>query len=288
MNDAGRPPVATMDSVFCHLVESWQNSSTGLRTLNVYTNAPFARILVNGAVASAGGPVSVDKYGSAQFTGVQFAEGHVTAEALATRDSDVALSSDTKRSWGQAAAVVLSIDAPSVATGTGTAVYLDGSDVALVRATIVDKNGTVVHNSSANVTFTVSEGPARVLGVGNGDPADRTPPHAAWKPCYHGMARAIVRTRVKATGDQHSRALEALVNVEAGTGPLSSKIYTGRDIQADVATSFTVRAFAEGLKPGSLTVPLSTDERDNVLMAATASVGLADVGGRINDAKTTS
>lgn len=248
----------------------------------MYTNAPFARLLVNGIVPSTGGPVSVDKYGSARFTGIRFVEGNVTAEAIATRDGEVALASDSKHSWGKAAAVLLSLDAPSVATGTGKAVFLDGTDVALVRAAIVDEDGTVVHNSTANITFTVSAGPARVAGVGNGDPADHTPAHASWKPCYHGLARAIVQTTLKATGDHHTRALEALVNPEAGIGALSSTIYTGSNrlgAQAEVATNFTVRAFAEGLAPGSLTIQLSTDETDSVLSVATASVGLADVGG---------
>ena len=48
---------------------------------------------------------------------------------------------------------------PSVATGTGSAVFADGMDVALLRATIVDTDGNTVLDSTANVTFTVSSGP---------------------------------------------------------------------------------------------------------------------------------
>ena len=44
-------------------------------------------------------------------------------------------------SWGSAAGIVLSLDAPSLATGTGSALYLDGEDAAAVRATVVDANG---------------------------------------------------------------------------------------------------------------------------------------------------
>jgi len=198
LDDAGRPPLPhPQTAVFCHLAESWQNSSNGTRTLNVYTNAPYARVRVNGFVPSTGAAVAVDEYGSARFTTVPFAEGNVTAEAISTEDSEAeALASSTARSWGEPVAVVLSLDAPSVTTGTGSAVHMDGSDVALIRATIVDANGVVVHNSSANVTFSVTDdGPARIVGVGNGDPADHTPAHASWKPCYHGLARAIVQAR---------------------------------------------------------------------------------------------
>ena len=40
-----------------------------------------------------------------------------------------------------ATAVRLSVDAPSVSTGTGEAVVMDGHDVALIRAEVVDRNG---------------------------------------------------------------------------------------------------------------------------------------------------
>ena len=46
-----------------------------------------------------------------------------------------------------------------------------------------------------------------------------------------------------------------------------------------VPASFTVVASVEGLKAGSLTVPLSVDANDSVLSVAAASVGLADIGG---------
>ena len=39
--------------------------------------------------------------------------------------------------------------------------------------------------------------------------------------------RFLIQVKVKATGDDASRALEALVNPEAGAGPLSSKIFVG-------------------------------------------------------------
>ena len=45
----------------------------------------------------------------------------------------------------QATKLELGIDAPSVATGTGTALLLDGQDAALVRAAVVDAEGRVMH-----------------------------------------------------------------------------------------------------------------------------------------------
>jgi hypothetical protein len=111
------------------------------------------------------GPIPVAAFGSAVFPNVTFEAGHVTAECTDS-PAGAALAAHTKSSWGTAVAIRLSLDAPHASTGTGKAVYLDGEDVALVRATVVDAAGVVVHDSTANVTFSVSAGPARVLGVG--------------------------------------------------------------------------------------------------------------------------
>ena len=272
--DAGRPPLEAPE-VVCHIVESWRDSPSGNRTINVYTNAPFARLRVNGALLQ-GTPVAVGKYGSAKFANVPYADGNITAEAIASVGGETPLASHTKHSWGKEAGIALTLDAPSLRTGTGSAVYLDGGDVALIRASVVDANGVICQGSTANITFAVSAGsPVRIAATGNGDPADHTPAHACYKACYNGLVRAIVKTTVKATASDEARALEQLVNPDAGRGRHSSSI---AKTAVGAAVSFTVTASAEGLKGASLTVPLSIDEKDSVLSVAAASVGLADIG----------
>ena len=56
-------------------------------------------------------------------------------------------------------------DAPSAATGTGTALVADGQDTALVRCSVVDARGVVVPDGrqfptrpAVNVTFEVVSG----------------------------------------------------------------------------------------------------------------------------------
>ena len=260
-----------------------------------------------------GGAVAVAPFSAATFKGVAFAPGNVTVECLAGAggadgsagagvpgDVGSVLLSHTKYSWGEPVAIKLALDAPSITTGTGSSVYLDGADVALIRATVVDAVGMVVHSSTANVTFTVAAGPARVLGCGNGDPANRHPNHAPWKPAYHGLVRAIVQTTVKATGSAAERLLEDEVNPEAGIGPKSSSIYLqeeekqqqqqqqqqhlqhlqeeqGRGVHAAAATKFRVTAHSPGLVPATLTVSLSVDDADSPLSVAAASIELADI-----------
>ena len=63
------------------------------------------------------------------------AQGNITA--IARDSSGAALATHTVFTSGPAAGIVLSLDAPSVSTGTGAALLLNGQDAGLVRATIV-------------------------------------------------------------------------------------------------------------------------------------------------------
>ena len=100
---------------------------------------------------------------------------------------------------GLAAAVRLTTDAPNPGMGTGHALVLDGRDVALLRAEIVDAQGRVVVTSSANITFSVVKGPGRVLASHNGDRKCHSPNQAPWHAAFGGMARGIVQvTKVAA------------------------------------------------------------------------------------------
>ena len=47
--------------------------------------------------------------------------------------------------------------------------YLDGQDVALVRAQLLDADGVLSKDSDENVTYSVLDGPITIIGVGSGD-----------------------------------------------------------------------------------------------------------------------
>ena len=69
---------------------------------------------------------------------------------------------------------------------------LDGQDCALLRASVVDGAGRVVHLAKQNVSFRVVSGPGRVQGSHNGDPHSHLPNDLSWYPAYHGLVRAVV------------------------------------------------------------------------------------------------
>ena len=270
--DAGRPPLPNT-GLFVHIVESWQAPPPPKtnRSITVYTNAPTVALSVNGARV---GVAPVAPWGAAFFHGVVFSPGTLTATALDAHGAP--LGSAEKASWGAASALVLAIDAPSAASGTGVAVLQDGQDVALIRATVVDAAGVIVAGAGGfNVSFSVTAGPALVWATSSGDPADHVTAHSPWRMTYHGLLRAVVRSTVRAAGSDARRALEALVNKEAGAGPASSTIAQGGSAPA---ASFTVTATCPGLVPASVVVPLSVAEEDGVLAVAARSVGAAYVG----------
>jgi hypothetical protein len=270
-SDAGRPPLPAATANSVHIVESWRAPASGsTRSINVYSNAPLVRLLVNGAPAGAPAPTSA---AGASFPAVPYAPGTLLAQALAA-DGATVLATHSRSSWGAPARVLLTVDAPSPATGTGGALYLDGGDVALIRATIVDAAGEVCADAALPVTFAVTAGPGRVWGVGNGDPANQEPSHAPTRAAYHGLARAVVRVTLAATGSAADRALLAAVNVDAGASPESSSVLAG---DAPPPSALTITASAPGLAAGSVTVPLSVADADAPLAVAAASVGVADV-----------
>ena len=273
--DAGRPPLALAATV--RIVELWQPpndaakcpAGQSCRHINVYASSPIVRLSVNG------GPPAYLSGANGVFSGtVPYEAGALLAEALAA-DNATVVASHTRASWGAPAAIALSVDAPSPASGTGGALFLDGVDVALVRATIVDARGNVVGNATHNVTFSIAAGPGLVVGVGNGDPASLDPNQVAWRPAYHGLARAVVRVTLDAASPDAVRARRLAMEVDAGKGPRSSGVMP---IGGTPPRVVTVAAAAPGLAPVLLDIPLSVDPSDAPLAVAAASVGTADLG----------
>jgi hypothetical protein len=275
-SDPGRPPLPPSTTV--RIVESWATPTSGsTRDIHVYSNAPLVGLFVNNvAVSAAPAPVAVISgvNTAATFKSVSYAPGTLTAKAYAA-DGTTALATHTIHSWGSAASLALTMDVPSAASGTGSKVFVDGMDVALVRASVLDAAGNVVGDSNLNITFAVTAGPGYVAGVGNGDPACQEPSQVSWRSAYHGLARAIIRVTLDAEGTEADRALRAAVNIESGKSPRSSTILQGAAMGAPTSITITAKS-AVGVH--TLVVPLSVDPADSVLAVASASVGIADVG----------
>ena len=281
-SDAGRPPLPPSTRYTCRIVEAWGPSPNGTRTIHVYANAAAVRLLLPSGALFAQLPVAA--FGAAAvFFGVPYTPGTLTAQALAA-DGSTVLASHSASSAGPPAALQLTLDAPSLSTGTGSALFLDGSDVALLRVTVVDSEGVQCWGLGSDspgagaltVSFAVQSGPAVIVGVHNGHPALQSLSGASSVEVYGGLARGVARVSLLAAGSAAALAEAASVNVDAGRGGGSSSSIWGGQGQAPTAVVFV--ATAPGLPPAVLQVALSVAEEDSPLAVAAASVGSADLG----------
>ncbi|HZU62934.1 MAG TPA: beta-galactosidase GalA [Novosphingobium sp.] len=114
---------------------------------------------------------------------VPYAAGVLEARGLDAAGRLVA--QDSRATAGAPAGVRLLASKPRLAA--------DGADVAVIRAEICDAAGRPVPTARTRLDFAL-EGPARLLGTGNGNPTDTTPDHAASRPAFNGLAQAIVQS----------------------------------------------------------------------------------------------
>ena len=250
-SDAGRP-VGFGASHSCH--------ATTAGNLSVITEAPKVQLIIDGNLVAT---AAVFPQLTATFASPMpdFDQHNVTIACIGA-DGKPTLPPQRLIKPGSATAIVLSVDAPTTKTGTGSAVLLDGHDVAMLRATIVDADGNRVVNSSANVTFTITEGPGRVLATHNGDHKCHEPNHAAWHSAYLGLVRAIVQVTQDRVGSLASRQL--LSSVDADTADVIV-ITSDKEL---VPRSIVVTASASGLRSGSVAIPVSIDAFEHSVLAA--------------------
>lgn len=78
-------------------------------------------------------------------------------------------------------------------TADRSALAADNVDLAVVKVEVVDAQGRVVPTAGNKVTFELS-GPAKLIGVGNGDPSCHEPDKANSRSAFNGLAQAIVQT----------------------------------------------------------------------------------------------
>jgi hypothetical protein len=193
-----------------------------------------------------------------------YAAGEIKAVAMDQSNQTVA--TYVVQTPGDPAKILLQIDAPSAITGTGAAVLLDGQDVALIRATIVDSNGVVVTMANNSVTFAVTSGPGRIVGSHNGDPANLENNHSPTHAAYHGLVRAIVMVTEDRASPAWHRA--RLLQIDRD-GNRRTKIVAPGDELKGKDDFIVVTASSPGLPDVTISIPLSVDAaQDGVLAVA--------------------
>ena len=263
-----RPPLPSGHSAY--IVEgldprNWPTQSNGAnRSFHVYTDGAQAELFADGK--SLGARLASSRLGWLQWDvpSTLHLPSNLTVVAKDVHGHPIARHERVAAST--ATALRLSLDVPHVSTGTGSKVVLDGHDVALVRAAVVDGHGNVVTSATHNVTFTVRSGPGRVLGVGNGDPACHEPNQVPWRSAYHGLVRGIIKVTQDAAEAAVHRQTMSLVDVDGAKGQVHVV-----DPSRVKGSNIVVLASADGLSSAELEIQVSTDtQTDGVLAAAKA------------------
>jgi len=272
--DGPDKPFPTKGKHEVRLVESWESpdsfpSTKGNKTRNIhaYSSAPSIELLVNGksqgvkaVTQMVHGPGSY-----AEWLKVTWESGTITAVARDAEGKTVAKTS--RQTNGKPTKLALTIDAPSALTGTGSTLVLDGQDAALLRGSVLDDAGHIVHLASNNISFRVVSGPGIVQGTHNGDPHCHEPNNAAWHSAYHGLVRAVIRVTSTVARSVSERNLLAQIDVH---GPMAGSNHNFLKDQGPIV----VEASSPGFSPVSISIPTSTNlVKDGVFAVAEAAAG---------------
>ena len=163
-----------------HLFPHWNWAGKESQEIEVWvhSNCDAVELLVNGRSA---GRKKVER-GRHLAWMVPYAPGAIEARGFKGGKRVAAARRETT---GAASAIRLVSDRRTLAA--------DGRDLAMIRAEIVDARGRIIPTGNAMLGFTI-DGPARVIGVGNGDPTSHEPDRAARRSAFNGLAQAIVQS----------------------------------------------------------------------------------------------
>ncbi len=173
---------------FVHLLPHWNGSEGGDQPVRVvaYTNCPAAELFLNGRSL---GRKTVDPIEMAEWL-VPFEPG--VLRVVAYRDGRVA--ADVERvTTGPPNALGLEVHPAAVALP----IPADGRFTLPVTVFAMDEASRRVPTASDLVTFSV-DGPATILGVGNGDPTSHEPDKADHRSLFHGLAQVLLQMRATA------------------------------------------------------------------------------------------
>ena len=167
-----------------HLFPHWTWAGRDGQPISVwaYSNCDEVELFVNGK--SVGRKMMAkDRHVAWE---VPYAPGRI--EAYGYKNGQVILK-DSRQTAGPAARIILTTDRKSL--------NADRVDIAVIKAEVVDAKGILVPHADALLQFDVT-GPARIIGVGNGNPNSHEPDKASQRRAFNGLACAIVQSNALA------------------------------------------------------------------------------------------
>jgi beta-galactosidase len=150
----------------------------------VHSNLDAVELFVNGKSV---GQKSVVKDRHLEWQ-VPYTPGSITAYGY--KNGKVVMK-QTRKTAGPAWSVTLTADQ--------TTLMANGQDVIMLKADVLDRAGVPVPTADNLIHFDV-EGPATIIGVGNGNPTSHEADRASSRMAFNGLAQAILQGRRKEAG----------------------------------------------------------------------------------------
>jgi len=172
---------------------NWPERVGQVTPVHVYTSGDSAELFLNGK------SLGLKKKGQYEYRlrwdDVVYQPGEL--KVVAYRNGK-AWATDTVKTTGPAAKLVLTADRPKIAA--------DGQDLSYVTVKVADQDGLLVPRSMNHIRFQI-EGPGQILATDNGDATSfesfQAPEHNA----FNGLALVIVRSLPGQTGKIHLTAV---------------------------------------------------------------------------------
>jgi len=155
---------------------NWQGKEGQEISVWVHSNCEEVELFLNG--------VSLGKQTTKPLTHlewkVKYAPGTLVAKGVRKGQSI----EDARETTSAPAAIRLTADRNQLTA--------DNADLAVVKIEVLDAQGRVVPVADNKITFSLT-GPAKLIGVGNGDPTCHEPDKASSRSAFNGLAQAIVQ-----------------------------------------------------------------------------------------------
>jgi len=166
---------------------NWKGSEGKPINVTVYSNAEEVELILNGKSL---GKKPMETNGHLEWS-VNYKPGTLVAKGFSKGKLIV---SEKIQTTDESAKIELIADRMEL--------NADGEDVAIITVRVNDKKNRLVPTANNEVTFTLN-GPGKIIGVGNGDPASHEQEQftgaAQWKrKTFNGLAQIIIKTTKQA------------------------------------------------------------------------------------------
>ncbi|KAI4656675.1 uncharacterized protein J4E78_006566 [Alternaria triticimaculans] len=179
------------DLPMAHILPHWtwpEDRIGDVTPVHVHTSGDEAELFVNGISA---GRQSRGKYDyRLRWDGVKYRPGNISV--VAYKDG---------KEWATASQFTAGSAASLNVTADRTTITGDGYDLSFITVSVHDENGILVPMADDEISFEISSGPGVVVATDNGDPTDMSPFPGTKRKAFGGMALAIVRSEVGASGE---------------------------------------------------------------------------------------